>query len=77
MDLETAVQGQCSGEAGSEQLDLILEMTGDQVVVVDAEGFHGEYPWSGTQSRNLAFPLEEGATAQGEGWVVVLHLASP
>jgi len=77
MDLDTAVQGQCSGEPGSEQLDLILEMTGEQVVVVDAEGFHGEYPWSGTQSRDLAFPLEEGATAQGEGWVVVLHLANP
>jgi hypothetical protein len=77
MDLAMAVQGQCSGEAGSEQLDLVLEMTGEQLVVVDAEGFHGEYPWSGTQSLNLVFPLDEGATAQGEGWVVVLHLGSP
>jgi hypothetical protein len=77
MDMQTAVQGECSGEAGSEQLDLVLEMTGEQLVVVDAEGFHGEYPWSGTQSRDLAFPLEEGATAQGEGWAVVLHLGSP
>ena len=74
MDLQTAVQGECSGAAGSEQLTLVLEMTGEQLVVVDAEGFHGEYPWAGTQSRDLAFPLEEGATAQGEGWAVVLHL---
>jgi hypothetical protein len=77
MDLETAVAGQCGGEAGSEQLDLALEMTGEQLVVVEAEGFHGEYPWSGAETRELAFPIEEGATAQGEGWAVVLHLGSP
>jgi hypothetical protein len=76
MDMQTAVQGECSGEAGSEQLGLVLEMTGEQLVVVDAGGFQGEYPWAGTQSRDLAFPLEEGATAQGEGWAVVLHLGS-
>jgi hypothetical protein len=76
MDLETTVQGECSGEAGSEQLALVLEMAGEQFVEVNAEGFHGEYPWSGTQSRDLAFPLEEGATAEGEGWAVVLHLGS-
>jgi hypothetical protein len=74
MDLEAAVSGECGGEAGSEQLDLVLDISGEQLVVVDAEGFHGEYPWSGAQSRNLVFPLQEGATAQGEGWVVVLHL---
>ena len=53
---------------------LVLEMSGEQLVVVDAEGFYGEYPWSGTQTRDLSYPLEEGATAQGEGWAVVLHL---
>ena len=77
MDMQTAVQGECSGEAGSEQLNLVLEMAGEQLVVVDAEGFHGEYPWAGTQTRDLVFPLEEGATAQGEGWAVVLHLGGP
>ena len=77
MDLDMVVQGGCSGQAGREQLDLVLKMTGEQLVVVEAGGNHWEYPWSGTQSLNLAFPLEEGATAQGEGWVVVLHLDSP
>ena len=76
MDLDMAVQGECSGQAGDEQLDLVLDMTGEQLVVVDSGDFHGEYPWAGEQSRNLTFPLEEGATAQGEGWVVVLHLDS-
>ena len=76
MDLEMAVSGECKGEAGSELLDLVLDMNGEQLVVVDAEGFHGEYPWSGAHTLNLSFPLQEGATAQGEGWVVVLHLGS-
>ena len=76
MDLDMAVSGECSGEDGSEQLDLLLEMSGEQMVEVQAEGFHGKYPWSGTQARDLAFPLEEGAAAEGEGWVVVLHLGS-
>lgn len=76
MDLDMAVQGECSGQAGDEQLDLVLDMTGEQLVVVDSGDLHGEYPWAGEQSRNLTFPLEEGATAQGEGWVVVLHLDS-
>ena len=65
-----------SGQAGGEQLDLVLEMTGEQLVVVKAEGFQGEYPWSGTQTRELTFPVEEGATAQGEGWIISLHLDS-
>jgi hypothetical protein len=76
MDLELAVSGECTGDAGSERLDLILEMVGEQLVVVEAEGFQGEYPWSGSHSLNLSFPLQEGASAQGEGWVVVLHLGS-
>jgi hypothetical protein len=77
MDLDNAVQGECTGDAGSEQLALILEMTGEQLVVVDSPDFHGEYPWAGTNALDLVFPLEEGATAQGEGWVIVLHLGSP
>ena len=76
MDLDMAVSGECKGEAGGEVLDLVLDMSGEQLVVVDAEGFHGEYPWSGNHTLDLSFPLQEGATAQGEGWVVVLHLGN-
>ncbi len=75
VDLDIVVEGECSGEEGAEQLDLKLKMTGEQLTVVDVEGFRGEYPWSGEHLLNLTFPLEEGATAQGEGWMVVLHLA--
>ncbi|MEJ2738054.1 MAG: hypothetical protein P8189_31615 [Anaerolineae bacterium] len=76
MDLEMAVSGECTGEDGNELLDLVLDMSGEQLVEVEAEGFHGEYPWSGSHALDLSFPLQEGATAEGEGWVVVLHLGS-
>jgi hypothetical protein len=76
MDLQNTVAGECvpseDGEGGTLQLD--LEMTGSQLVKVEAEGFQGEYPWSGSHSFNLPFPLEEGATIEGEGWAIMLHL---
>jgi hypothetical protein len=74
LDLETNISGECVAEGDSPTLELVLDMTGQQLVKVEAEGFQGEYPWSGNQSLNLSFPLVEGATAQGEGWVMVLHL---
>jgi hypothetical protein len=77
LDMETTVQGTCTGEAGSERLEMVLEMSGEQLILVNVGGQQWEYPWAGTQTRELAFPLEEGATAEGEGWAVVLHLGSP
>lgn len=74
MDLQIAVVGECVGGAGEERLEMTVEMTGEQMVEVDAEGFHGEYPWAGTHTRDVVFPLVEGATAAGEGWELVLHL---
>jgi hypothetical protein len=74
MDMSLGVSGECIDSGQTGQLNLVLEMTGSQLVVVEAEGFSGEYPWEGTQTRELAFPLQEGATNEGEGWVVVLHL---
>jgi hypothetical protein len=74
-DGNLTVTGECIGEEGAELLSMQAEMTGEQMVEVQAEGFQGEYPWSGTQSLELAFPLEEGAQASGEGWVLVLHLS--
>jgi hypothetical protein len=74
MDMSVAVSGECIDNGQTGQLDLVMELVGSQLVVVEAEGFSGEYPWEGTQTRDLAFPLEEGATAEGEGWAVLLHL---
>ena len=73
-NMDVSVTGECAGDIGAEQVDLVLEMTGDQNVVVEAEGFQGEYPWSGTITREIVLPLEEGASTGGEGWQVVLHI---
>jgi hypothetical protein len=74
MDLQMTIAGECVGAAGEEELDMTVEMAGEQMVEVDAGEFHGEYPWSGSHTLNLVFPLMEGATAAGEGWEFVLHL---
>lgn len=74
LSLDTTISGECTGAGGSEALNLVLEATGEQTLVVDASGFHGEYPWSGTNRFDLAFPLQDGASAQGEGYVFVLRL---
>lgn len=74
-DADLAATGECSGAGGAEQLTMVVEMTGEQNIVVQAEGFQGEYPWSGTQTLDVTFPLVEGAQATGEGWILVLHLS--
>jgi hypothetical protein len=76
MNLQISIVGECVGGAGEEQLHLTVEMTGDQMVEVDAKGFHGEYPWAGTQTMELVFPLVEGASAGAEGWELILHLGN-
>ena len=74
LDLQMAVEGECVGAAGGEELHLTVRMTGEQMVEVTAEGFHAKYPWAGEASQVASFPLIEGATAEGEGWAFVLHL---
>jgi hypothetical protein len=73
-DMDTTLSGECSGDENSGTLDVLIELTGEQMVEVRAEGFTGDYPWSGTRESNLSFPLEEGSVAEGEGWAFVLHL---
>ena len=77
MDVQATVSGECSGEPGGEALNLTVEIAGEQLLEVDAGSFQGEYPWSGSASVPAAFPLQDGATAEGEGWVLVLHLPAP
>jgi hypothetical protein len=77
MDLQVTVSGECTAGAAGAELAVVLDMTGEQMTEVDSQGFHGEYPWAGTHSFDLTFPLEEGATAEGEGWAFVLHPHSP
>jgi hypothetical protein len=72
-DMNFGVSGECKEEDGG-ALHLELEMTGHQLVEVEADGFHGEYPWDGSQMFTLDFPLQDGVTQEGEGWVISLML---
>jgi hypothetical protein len=74
LDMDTTIDGECMGDEGREKLEFVMDMSGEQMLEVRAEGFSGDYPWSGSHQANLSFPLEEGATAEGEGWAFVLHL---
>lgn len=74
LDMTANVSGECSGDSGNETLNLAVELSGEQMVEVRAEGFSGDYPWSGTHQLELSFPLVEGASAEGEGWAFILHL---
>ena len=74
LDMTAVVSGDCSGDVGNEHLYMTVEASGEQMVEVRAEGFSGDYPWSGTHQLELSFPLVEGASAEGEGWAFILHL---
>lgn len=73
-EMDAEISGECVQEGGNAVLNVSLVVTGDQLVEVDAEGFQGDYPWSGTYTYNLSFPAEDGASMDGEGWAFILHL---
>jgi hypothetical protein len=74
LDMAAVVSGECKGESGNETLNMTVEASGEQMVEIRAEGFSGDYPWSGTHQLELTFPIVEGASAEGEGWAFILHL---
>jgi hypothetical protein len=74
LDMQASMGGECEANEQNGVLNFTVTMSGEQLVEVEAQGFQGSYPWSGTHDLSLSFPIEEGATAQGEGWVFVLHL---
>jgi hypothetical protein len=76
LNMEGVISGTCSGAPGMETLDLMIDVSGDQLVVVTAEGFQAEYPWNGTHNFQLAFPVASGAAHSGEGWTFTLLLNS-
>jgi hypothetical protein len=73
-DMDGVIDGVCTQNDGGGVLDITIEVTGDQVFIVDSPGLHEEYPWSGTHEFDFTFPVEDGAIESGEGWALVLHL---
>ncbi|MBN2387830.1 MAG: hypothetical protein JXB85_12500 [Anaerolineales bacterium] len=75
MDLLLSIGGECVVEENQVYLDLQINIAGTQLVIVTAEGFSGEYPWTGEYTFPWRFPAVSGASASGEGWEFVLLLA--
>ena len=55
-------------------VNMTVETCGEQMVEIRADGFSGDYPWSGKHMLNLTFSLESGLSAEGESWAFILHL---
>jgi hypothetical protein len=70
----TAVSGICLETNNGATLDVLIEMNGQQTVVVVVEGAETTYPWEGSPSISASLPLVDGAQMAGEGWNLVLHL---
>ncbi len=66
--------GECQDGSDGSALDLSVEFTGEQLVVVEFGGSVQEYPWSGTRELNFSMPVVEGAREEGEGWAFELRL---
>jgi hypothetical protein len=74
MNAQITIDGDCTETDSKGTLSMALEMTGNQLVKVTSPDFNAEYPWEGTVPFDLVFPLEEGASFDGEGFSFVLHL---
>lgn len=73
-ETDTIISGTCTSTEAGGSLNLNIQAIGDQMVEVRAEGFQMDYPWSGTPELGVTFPVEEGATQEGEGWILLLHI---
>jgi len=71
---DTTISGSCVPTDDGENLHLNIEMIGEQLVEVRAEGLQMDYPWSGTQEITVSFPAVEGAQEAAEGWSLILHI---
>lgn len=74
MEMAGFITGTCVVDDQAGGLEISLELSGSQVLVVTADGFSQTYPWEGTLPFVYTFPLEEGAALEGEGYSIVLHL---
>lgn len=70
----TVVSGECVSSGDDAELNLNVEMTGEQNVEIIYEGTELNYPWSGTTQIDTTLPVEDGAQQVGEGWILILHL---
>ena len=71
---DTTVSGECIASDGDGTLNVMVEMAGQQTVVVTVDAMEYTYPWEGSPTVEASFPLTDGAQVGGEGWALTLHL---
>lgn len=73
-DGDVVVRGDCVSRDNGGMLNVNVVLNGEQNIEVNVEGNISNYPWSGVPQMTVNFPIEDGATREGEGWVLILHL---
>lgn len=71
---DTTVSGECVSTGENAELNLSVEMSGEQNVEIVYDGQTMNFPWSGTTQIDATLPVQEGAQSGGEGWNLILHL---
>jgi hypothetical protein len=74
LEMNADLAGECVVAKGSYSLNMAVTMSGEQNVVVVYKLVPQTYPWKGIATVNTSFPIQDGATANGEGWIFILHL---
>ena len=68
------ISGECVSSGDDAELQLQIEMVGDQNVEIVYDGTRMNYPWSGSNQISATLPVADGATEVGEGWLLTLYL---
>jgi hypothetical protein len=74
LEMDASLTGECVVAKGGNSLNMAVTLSGEQNIVVVYKLVPQTYPWKGTATVNVSFPIQDGATAQGEGWIFILHL---
>ncbi|MCK5916347.1 MAG: hypothetical protein KAG92_09430, partial [Deltaproteobacteria bacterium] len=72
LDMDVEIGGECLPDENI--LNITLNASVEQIILVVYDGLESEYPWEGTHEFQISFPLTEGATVKGEGYTFVLHI---
>lgn len=68
------IDGFCIQNDDGAVLEITFDMTGYQEFVVDTDGQQEVFPKDLDYEFDYSFPVVEGSTESGEGWVLILHL---
>ena len=74
LELDAVLTGECGVDNGINSLNMAVTLSGEQNIVAVIELVPHTFPWKGTTTINASLPIQDGATANGEVWIFILHL---